>query len=308
MASFKSVVARALRIFGALAAGATIYFRDLVEVAATFHALKPACQSGWVISSYGMTLAPEAHASAAAADNLADACVRLESAWCDASVRHAVCSVIPYVYPSELRAVGRRREELLLRASRNFEDGNYEEAVLLVYSQIDGLFQDRAESAGPGYAQIFSRRPVREAAGGEQVLQFADEVRATKTMTGADDEFFLTARSLLTESVKRTTLGDNPSRHGVLHGRVLGYGTRTRAAQAFAFLAGAVEILVASWPRLPLTDEERYRIAVSELPLGLKTIGQAATLSSVRAVYVAVGQSPDATMLFATYRPREEAD
>lgn len=298
----------ALRIVGVLAASATIYFRDLVEVAATFHALKPVCRSGWVVSSFGMTLAPDAHKNAASAVDVAEACRLIETAWCDESVRNAICSVIPYVYPAELRAIGRRREELLLRASRHLDDGNYEEAVLLVYSQIDGLFHDRAETAGAGYAKIFSRRPVPAASGVQTVLQFADEVRATRTMTGADDEFFLTARRLLTEPVRQTVLGDNPSRHGVLHGRVLGYGTRTRAAQAFAFLAGAVEILVASWPQLPLTEEEGYRIAASKLPLGLKTISRAASLSPVRAVYVAMECSSDATLLFATYRPRQNDD
>ena len=83
----------------------------------------------------------------------------------------------------------------------------------------------------------------------------------------------------------------------------MGYGTRVRAAQAFAFLAAAVELLVASWPELPLTDHEGWNVPASQLPLGLQVIMKAARFSQVRGVYVALQRSPDATVLFAVHQP-----
>ena len=80
---------------------------------------------------------------------------------------------------------------------------------------------------------------------------------------------------------------------------MLGYGTRTRAAQAFAFLAAAIELLVASWERLPLTDEEGYEIPFSDVPTGLKIILDAMWFSQVRSVYIAMEGSADSAVLFA---------
>jgi hypothetical protein len=44
----------------------------------------------------------------------------------------------------------------------------------------------------------------------------------------------------------------------VLHGRILGYDSRRRAAQAFAFLAGCMEILVSSREKTPMTVRSVY--------------------------------------------------
>ena len=70
----------------------------------------------------------------------------------------------------------------------------------------------------------------------------------------------------MTDSVATTTLGDRASRHGILHGRALGYGTRRRAAQSFAFLAACVEILVASFEELPLSYYDGHEMPDSETP------------------------------------------
>lgn len=109
-------------------------------------------------------------------------------------------------------------------------------------------------------------------------------------MIGTEREFFLAVREGMTENLERTTLKDHPSRHGVLHGRVLGYGTRRRAAQAFAFLAACLELLVASWAdEQPLTDEEADAPA-DGLPPRLTFILAATLAQPVRAVYVANGR------------------
>jgi hypothetical protein len=105
-------------------------------------------------------------------------------------------------------------------------------------------------------------------------------------LVSTEDEFFLLVRELMTESITETTLEDRPSRHGVLHGRVLGYGTRRRAAQSFAFLAGCLEILVASYEQLPLSRHEAHEVPTSETPFGLALILQAMAFLPVRSVYL----------------------
>jgi hypothetical protein len=105
-------------------------------------------------------------------------------------------------------------------------------------------------------------------------------------MIGTEEEFFLAVREGMTEDVRETTLDDHPSRHGVLHGRVLGYGTRRRAAQTFAFLAGCVELLViTAGDDLGLTEEE-LDMPADELPAGTHFILAAQLAAPVRAVYI----------------------
>jgi hypothetical protein len=303
MARLTDIVGGALRGFTHLAAVAATYFNQLAEVARTFRVLRPLCGRGWTISTYSMMLAPEAHRRAAdSVHNLNESCKLLEDAWSNADLRASVCSIVPYLYPPDDRAVGQRRTELLLRASQRFSEGLYEEAVLLVYSQVDGLFQDRAATAEAGYGRLFSKRPVKQSED-DPAREFTEIVRATKTMIGVDEAFFLAVRDAMTASVRETTLEDRASRHGVLHGRVLGYGTRTRAAQAFAFLAGAIELLVASWERLPLTRHEGYEMPFSEAPPGLRIAVSAVWFSQVRSVYLALDSTPDSTLLFAVNQP-----
>jgi hypothetical protein len=293
----REALAGAGRFLAAVGAAAATYFQSLADIAQVFRALRPLAEHGWTVSTYGVMLAVEQHASAAdAAHDLNRGSSLLEDAWSDPEVRRHVCSMVPFLYPPSTRAIGERRRELLMRASQRFSEGSHEEAVLLIYSQIDGLFQDRADLGEPGYARVYSRRPIADDADG-LAMQFADLVRAGKSMIATHDAFFLIARDLIMQPVKRTTLDDGPSRHGVLHGRVLGYGTRLRAAQAFAFLAGAIEVLVASWDQLPLSKDERSMPFV-QAPEGLRTILAAAWFSQVRSVYFATEATGGAEIIF----------
>jgi hypothetical protein len=66
--------------------------------------------------------------------------------------------VVPYVYPPEQRRVALRRQELLERASLRFSEGLYEEAVLLTYSQLDGMFRDIALARGDeAFTRLFAK-------------------------------------------------------------------------------------------------------------------------------------------------------
>ncbi len=278
---------RAGEVFGGVLAAMATYFDRLAETAKVFRRLIPLGAGGWAISTYGIMLAPEQHKAAAEAlpDRVGAAAI-LEDAWSDAAMRKAICSVVPWLYAPDQRDIGWRRKELLERASDRFSEGSYEEAVLLVYSQLDGLYQDRAAAGEVAFKRLFSRRPVRESNDGAAVRQFVDIVTQSKTMVATEEAFFLVVRELMTEPVDATTLDDLPSRHGVLHGRVLGYGTRRRAAQAFAFLAASLEVLVASFDPLPLSHYEAHEMSDSQTPPGLQLILAAMAYLPVRTVYL----------------------
>ena len=298
MSTFSRVLKGFGQAFAAVAVAAMSVFRELQEVAEAIRRLKPLGHEGWAISTYGLMLAPQAHRRAGM-DGIAleDAAQELEDAWSDPALRRQICSIVPWVYQPEYRAVGRRRQELLERASDRFSEGSYEEAVLLVYSQVDGLFQDRAAEGDAAFSRLFSRRAVRAREGEAAETVRRSCGRVEKPCCNGAGVFLLAVRDQMVEPVLRTTLGDHPSRHGVLHGRVLGFGTRRRAAQAFAFLAAALELLVASWPDLPLTDPEEQTL-MAEAPSGLQLILQARMFSPVRAVYLA-GRESDRDFLIA---------
>jgi hypothetical protein len=257
------------------------YYGGLVGIADVFRALLPLGPRGWAISTYGMMIAPEAHRDAA--DAMADpdgAEAHLEDGWSQADAHRAVLDLVPYVYPPEQRALAVRRQELLARASENFQSGRYEEAVLLIYSQLDGIFQDAASQLGKqGFRRLFES--------GGAAREFAKLVDQAEVMSGTEEEFFLLVRHAMSKPVKTTTLADHASRHGVLHGRVLGYGTKRRAAQSFAFLAAALEILIALHEEVPMTDEEAETVPIEDVPAGLQFILLAMAVSPVRGIYLA---------------------
>lgn len=271
-----------------LGRGLRTYFDLLGAGAEVFARLQPLARDGWTLSTYGTLATVEAHAEAAriAADDPSAAAQRLEDGWGNAEARGQICSIIPYVYPAEHRRVALRRSELLERASMRFSEGLYEEVVLLVYSQLDGMFLDIGRARGDNaFARLFMKTKARS--DGERVSrQIRDLVRGTDAMIGTQEDFFLAVREGMTVDVRETTLEDHPSRHGILHGRVLGYGTRRRAAQSFAFLAGCVELLViTAGDELGLTEEEED-MPVDELPPGALFILGAQLATPVRAVYV----------------------
>ncbi len=79
--------------------------------------------------------------------------------------------------------------QLLERASKRFSDGHYAEAVLLIYPQVDGMFQDRAADGEEAFSRPFSRRPVNSSAG-EEAVQFADLVMGSRTIGATGREFY----------------------------------------------------------------------------------------------------------------------
>jgi hypothetical protein len=259
-------------------------YADLNDRAVVFRMLVPvAREEGWALSTYGMMVAEQSHRDAAASmPDIARAASLLEEAWSDRARRLLICSLALYAYPVEMRPIAERRSELLTRASERFDDGLYAEAVLLIYSQLDGMFHDRADESGEAaFAHVFKKRPLRE-----DVRNFKDIVSETGTMVGTEDDFFLGVRAAMSANVSATTLDDHPSRHGVLHGRVLGFDNRRRASQAFAFLAGGLEVLIASRDQLPLTHEEKHGTLYSESAPGLRFVIQTRMYQPVRSIYM----------------------
>jgi hypothetical protein len=108
-------------------------------------------------------------------------------------------------------------------------------------------------------------------------------------MISTEHDFYLLVREGMTSGIDTTTLDDDTSRHGVLHGRVLGFGTRRRAAQAFAFLATSLELLVASYEVVPVTDEEN-RAKHADMTLGMEFILSAKAYLPVRTIYLTMGR------------------
>jgi hypothetical protein len=123
-------------------------YADLQQQAELFRDLKKVTVDGWTISTFGVIAARAGHREAAEAVALDEASRLLEQTWSDSDLRRLMCSLVRYVYPAEQRAIADRRRELLLRACDRFDEGLYAEAVLLVYSQLDGTFQDRADEEG----------------------------------------------------------------------------------------------------------------------------------------------------------------
>jgi hypothetical protein len=291
-----AAVGKAGRGISVIAAAAAPYFESLIAIAGGFRALTPMAQDGWAISTYGFMLAPEQHRDAAAAMPCEPqhATELLVAAWSDPDVQRQVCELVPYVYPATNREFALARQRLIARSVDRFAEGLYEEAVLLVYSQLDGIFQDKADELGDdAFARVFSRRPADASS-----VEFRDIVLGSGSMVGVDEDFYLAVRSGLTESVRVSTLDDRASRHGVLHGRVLGFGSQQRAAKAFAFLAASLELLVAVQGEVPMTDAEAMALS-PDGPPGLRVLVQAQLFSPVRAVYMATGGQPPTLALTA---------
>jgi hypothetical protein len=163
--------------------------------------------------------------------------------------------------------------------------------VLLSYSQLDGLFRDAAGlGVEPALQRLFSQARIGRKR--EGAPQFPDLVASSRSMLGTEEEFFLAVRERFIEPVDVATLDDHPSRHGVMHGRVLGYDNRRRAAQAFAFLAACLELLIAGArygfpePDPPAASQLPRRDGPAPAVEGLQFIVRAKSFAPVRSVYL----------------------
>jgi hypothetical protein len=135
-------------------------------------------------------------------------------------------------------AIREARQRLLSKALELHRGGEYAAAIPIVLAQIDGVFID------------FTSKPAKEFFDPRNP-HLVDEV------TLAGHPLGLQALSkLMSQTVKTTTTGDTLSRHGILHGRVLGYDTVENATKVWTALLAVNDALK------PRADElnERLRL------------------------------------------------
>jgi hypothetical protein len=122
----------------------------------------------------------------------------------------------------------RPRADLLDLAADDYEQGRFHASVPVVLAQIEGLYQDVARDT-------FFRRTRKQGA----------DMVAWGSISAAPGGLPDIA-VLLSAPRTRTELApiDVPYRHGILHGRDLGYGNRTVAAKAWATLFALREYLI----------------------------------------------------------------
>jgi hypothetical protein len=133
-------------------------------------------------------------------------------------------------------AIREGRQRLLWKALVLHRAGEYAASIPIVLGQIDGVFID------------FTNRPAKE---------FFDprNPHLVDDVTLAGHPLGLQALSkLMSRTVTKTTRDDTLSRHGILHGRVLGYDTIENGTKVWAALLAVIDALK------PRADELNTRL------------------------------------------------
>lgn len=117
------------------------------------------------------------------------------------------------------------RNRLVMRALKRHREGDFEASVLMLLPQIDGVVFDITNNDFGFFYKAKDRYFVDDetVAGMELVLR-----RVWKAVN---------------RDVPVTTESDEFLRHGILHGRVLGFGTQTNSTKAIALLGGVINWL-----------------------------------------------------------------
>jgi hypothetical protein len=130
------------------------------------------------------------------------------------------------------------RERLLRKALEHHEAGRYDASVPLVLAQMDGIVIDLT---GNQWRNFFKD-------GGKYVV---DE----ETLAGHPDSGLKAIATLMSGPAITTAASGKLTRHGILHGRELGYDTLLNSTKAFAALFALIEWAVARAQRM--YDERR---------------------------------------------------
>lgn len=144
----------------------------------------------------------------------------LEEDWNEAGkLESAVLRVLRVATHSEIRIrVGQRRHELLKWAVADHRAERYHAAIPVVLAQAEGIMRDVTGSS-----------PYQQAS------RLTDEVSR-----GGHPHILQPIFKASGETMKHTVLQDigiSPSRHGILHGRALGYNTRRNSTKAIVAIA-----------------------------------------------------------------------
>ena len=124
----------------------------------------------------------------------------------------------------ELGQLCRARAELVEKALKHHQAGAYEASVPIVLAQIDGLVRDMTDGVHGFFSGLGDRSHLRDAT----------------TVPGVDEgldalQRYFGARQDITSSTGAA------SRHGILHGRELGYDTKTNSTKALVLLLAVIE-------------------------------------------------------------------
>lgn len=117
-----------------------------------------------------------------------------------------------------------RRSRLLAKAYDHHRAGAYEASIPILLAQIEGFVADVS-----GGKLFFSRDPQKA----------ADVIDSTAIAT--QDEALPVVREFFSAGMDYTASEGSLSRHGILHGRELGYATRINSVKAFVLLQALVE-------------------------------------------------------------------
>lgn len=129
-----------------------------------------------------------------------------------------------------------RRAELLRKVKDHHGQGRYDASVPLLHTHIEGITTDVA-----GGQKFFSRaRAAANVVDPTQLVSIESSLAALQ--------------ALYTEGVHQTQVAGSLSRHGVTHGRELGFDTRVNSAKSWSVLDALVQ-----WA-LPLAEQEAARL------------------------------------------------
>jgi hypothetical protein len=119
--------------------------------------------------------------------------------------------------------IARERALLIDEALSLHKEGRYAAVIPIVLAQMDGIANDMSATS------FFTRR------NGQSAAQVTDDT----TMAG-HPETLLALSQMMTEGCPTTGTSGRLLRHGILHGRELGYGTRENSTKAFAALLALI--------------------------------------------------------------------
>jgi len=161
---------------------------------------------------------------------LADA---IDETWLNRPVKR-----VKYIYrflegEFHLGTTGAARWQLVRQAQALHLEANYDAAVPLVLNAIEGLVADA--HAGKLFFTVRDSRMI--------------DLLEPGTLAGMACSLKV-LHSLYTTSVNETTTDCVMSRHGIMHGRVLGYGTKVASAKCWTLLDAVIEILIARQPEI----------------------------------------------------------
>jgi hypothetical protein len=145
-----------------------------------------------------------------------------------------------------IRAIGHQRWKQLAEALENHRHERYASAICIVLPQIDGIVHDLTGQAAKSFF-----------ASGAKAKHLHDD----ETIAGHPDGLAVLAR-LFNKDRRSTTVEGELRRHGILHGRELGYDTLRNSTKVFVALLSVIEwaqpLAVAKAKVLIREEEERH--------------------------------------------------